>query len=170
MPICPKCGKDFFDIVDRDGVYSEDCWRCGYHLEVVKWKARRDFKCKNCGSGVKLMIDTDDRLAFKCIDCDVEETVLQKKELGVAESLFRELERKGKPFYTEEETKRLLQPSKVPEEPTYQREPSQVRCPRCNSKQISTGQRGYSIIWKWIGSNRTMNRCAKCGHKWEPRK
>lgn len=44
-----------------------------------------------------------------------------------------------------------------------------VHCPRCNSTNVVTGQRGYSIIWGFAGSNRTMNRCAKCGHKWEPR-
>lgn len=45
-----------------------------------------------------------------------------------------------------------------------------VRCPQCGSTNIATGQRGYSIIWGFAGSNRTMNRCAKCGHKWEPKK
>ena len=45
-----------------------------------------------------------------------------------------------------------------------------VHCPRCGSTNIVTGQRGYSVIWGFAGSNRTMNRCAKCGHKWEPKK
>lgn len=45
-----------------------------------------------------------------------------------------------------------------------------VRCPKCKSTQIVTGQRGYSVVWGFLGSNKTMNRCAKCGHKWEPKK
>ena len=45
-----------------------------------------------------------------------------------------------------------------------------IHCPRCDSTNVVTGQRGYSMIWGFIGSNRTMNRCANCGHKWEPRK
>lgn len=45
-----------------------------------------------------------------------------------------------------------------------------IHCPRCDSTSVVTGQRGYSIIWGFAGSNRTMNRCAKCGHKWEPKK
>ena len=45
-----------------------------------------------------------------------------------------------------------------------------VRCPKCKSTQITTGSRGYSMLWGVIGSNRTMNRCAKCGYKWEPKK
>lgn len=45
-----------------------------------------------------------------------------------------------------------------------------VHCPRCDSTQIVTGQRGYSLMWGFLGSNKTMNRCASCGYKWEPRK
>lgn len=50
------------------------------------------------------------------------------------------------------------------------KEDNLVHCPRCDSTQIVTGQRGYSMMWGFLGSNKTMNRCAKCGHKWEPRK
>lgn len=45
-----------------------------------------------------------------------------------------------------------------------------IHCPKCDSTNVVTGQRGYSVIWGFAGSNRTMNRCAKCGHKWEPKK
>lgn len=45
----------------------------------------------------------------------------------------------------------------------------QVTCPRCGSISVTTGQRGFSIISGLVGSSQTMNRCAKCGHKWMPR-
>lgn len=44
-----------------------------------------------------------------------------------------------------------------------------VYCPRCGSTQITTGQRGYSFLTGFLGSNKAVNRCAKCGHTWEPR-
>ena len=44
-----------------------------------------------------------------------------------------------------------------------------IRCPRCGSTQITTGQRGYSFLTGFLGSNKAVNRCAKCGHTWEPR-
>lgn len=47
--------------------------------------------------------------------------------------------------------------------------PSQVRCPKCSSTQIVTGQRGYSVVWGFWGSGKTTNRCANCGHSWQPR-
>lgn len=43
-----------------------------------------------------------------------------------------------------------------------------IRCPRCGSTSITTGQRGYKLSTGFLGSNKTVNRCAKCGHKWEP--
>lgn len=170
MSKCPKCRSGPFDVVDRNGIYSESCWNCGYNYEISKSKYDSSFKCKKCGTTAKYTIDNDVVFAFRCLNCGREEVIVRKRELGFAEIKLRELDRQGKSLYTEEETRLLLQPSKVPEEPTYQREPSLVRCPKCNSKQISTGQRGYSIIWKWSGSNRTMNRCANCGYKWMPRR
>lgn len=44
-----------------------------------------------------------------------------------------------------------------------------VYCPKCKSTQISTGSRGYSMVTGFIGSGKTVNRCARCGHKWTPR-
>lgn len=43
-----------------------------------------------------------------------------------------------------------------------------IRCPRCNSTQVTAGKRGYSLVWGFIGSGSTVNRCAKCGNKWKP--
>lgn len=54
--------------------------------------------------------------------------------------------------------------------PRNQVEDAPLRCPKCGSSNISTGSRGYSIVWGFIGSSKTVNRCAKCGHKWEPKK
>lgn len=45
---------------------------------------------------------------------------------------------------------------------------SAIRCPRCNSTQISTGSRGFSLVWGFIGSGKTVNRCGKCGYSWKP--
>lgn len=43
-----------------------------------------------------------------------------------------------------------------------------IRCPRCGSTQITTGQRGYSLFSGFLGSNKTVNRCANCGYSWKP--
>ncbi len=43
-----------------------------------------------------------------------------------------------------------------------------VKCPRCGSANITAGQRGFSLLTGFVGSGRTVNRCANCGHKWRP--
>lgn len=47
-------------------------------------------------------------------------------------------------------------------------EANQVRCPKCGSTQITTGQRGYSLFSGFLGSNKIVNRCANCGYSWKP--
>lgn len=42
------------------------------------------------------------------------------------------------------------------------------KCPKCGSRSIAAGQRGYSILTGFIGSGKTVNRCANCGYKWKP--
>ncbi|WP_418752478.1 hypothetical protein [Frisingicoccus sp.] len=41
------------------------------------------------------------------------------------------------------------------------------KCPKCGSTAITAGQRGYSLLTGFIGSGKTVNRCANCGYKWE---
>lgn len=45
-----------------------------------------------------------------------------------------------------------------------------VTCPQCGSTSIATVNRGYSIIWGFIGSGKPMNVCQKCGYKFDPKK
>lgn len=45
---------------------------------------------------------------------------------------------------------------------------SQVHCPKCNCTDIGVANRGYSLIWGFIGSGKSMNVCKKCGYKWKP--
>lgn len=42
------------------------------------------------------------------------------------------------------------------------------KCPKCGSIAITAGQRGYSLLTGFLGSNKTVNRCANCGHTWKP--
>ena len=38
-----------------------------------------------------------------------------------------------------------------------------------SATQITTGQRGFSFWTGFIGANKTVNRCAKCGYSWQPK-
>lgn len=45
-----------------------------------------------------------------------------------------------------------------------------VKCPKCGSASINTINRGYSIVWGFLGSGSARNVCQKCGYKWVPGK
>lgn len=48
------------------------------------------------------------------------------------------------------------------------KEQNQVKCPKCNCTDIGVVNRGYSIMWGFVGSGKSMNVCKKCGYKWKP--
>ena len=52
--------------------------------------------------------------------------------------------------------------------PTSSSTQNVVRCPRCGSTSVTTIERGYDIMWGWIGASQKKNLCQKCGHKWWP--
>ena len=47
-------------------------------------------------------------------------------------------------------------------------EEERVKCPRCGSTNITTGQRGFKLTTGFIGSNKTVSRCGNCGYSWKP--
>lgn len=44
-----------------------------------------------------------------------------------------------------------------------------IVCSRCGSTSITTTSRGYSFWTGFLGSGKTVNRCAKCGNTWQPK-
>lgn len=58
-----------------------------------------------------------------------------------------------------------VQPSQAPAQPMAptqsapkQKEPEVFKCPSCGSTLVTTGERGYSIIWGFLGAGSTVNR------------
>ena len=44
------------------------------------------------------------------------------------------------------------------------------KCPKCGSTSLATTNRGYSLVWGFVGSGQPMNVCQNCGHKWKIKK
>lgn len=64
-------------------------------------------------------------------------------------------------------------------------ENDEIRCPKCNSNQISAQNKGYGLgkaavgavvlgpvglLGGLVGSKKTVIVCLKCGHRWSPGK
>lgn len=41
-------------------------------------------------------------------------------------------------------------------------------CPKCGSTSIATVNRGFSIVWGFLGSGNPVNVCQACGNKFKP--
>lgn len=122
------------------------CPRCG--AICTDWKA-----CPYCGCS---MVRT------KYVEDDRDESDLEWEQF---DNKIRNEYVYGNPLYSDFEFQRRVE---TQENEFYSSSSSELRCPNCGSTAITTGQRGYSAIYGFAGSSRTVNRCGKCGYSWEP--
>lgn len=150
---CKNCGSDEWWSVDNIGEYIEICNKCGTNVRYDTNKLIEEFVCPNCSGTDIAKKETDNELIACCLDCNSRTVLLQKKYV-----LRNNRHQKS---ISKEEKDDLIK---------FCEDFNAVKCPKCGSTQISTGSRGYSMVWGFIGSGKTVNRCARCGHKWEPRR
>lgn len=153
---CPECGKDISDM-------SQICIHCGFPLS----KKHNDNICVINNKEYDLE-DIKNRLLS-----------IDRNNTSESNELIWELKDMLEPISlraTVELAKCILETGAVPEVfdvtpfTTQIQLDSPIKCPKCFSTQITTGSRGYSLAWGFIGANKTVNRCAKCGHSWQPKK
>lgn len=159
---CPECGKEISD-------KSMTCTHCGFPLnEFFSEKGSKSGWCRIDGieydlTDLKDYVLSKQRRAEVSLFDKSQELIKMIPDFSIlaAANLMLEIEKNGEvptSFNSRQYTIELKQDDDL------------VHCPRCDSTQIVTGQRGYSLMWGFLGSNKTMNRCASCGYKWEPRK
>ena len=134
-----------------------------YFPDIYYNTYREDYKNNICPYCKKPLIDTliskDDFYAIgECSDYNrallLAMIDLRKKDVIEFETKMQSFRNEYKK--REEDEKRRIQESLKPE------------CPKCGSKSITAGQKGYSLLTGFIGSDKTVNRCASCGYKWKP--
>lgn len=149
---CKRCGSKEWWSVDNVDEYVEFCSKCPESVRYDKNELISKFICPNCNGTDIAKKETDDELISCCLDCNSRTVLLHKKYV------LRN-NRHQKPM-SQAEKDDLRQ---------FCENFNAVRCPKCSSTQITTGSRGYSIVTGFLGANKTVNRCAKCGHTWKPR-
>ena len=151
---CPECGKEVSSL-------AKQCIHCGFPLIDEKENICLIDGKEHDLTGIKrrlMNVPHDDDKAISEISID-----LARQVGSISIYAGREL------------ADIIIKAGKVPK--TYDgshltirsNSNSKLRCPKCNSVNVSTGSRGYSLVWGFIGSGKTINRCGNCGHKWEPR-
>lgn len=99
-------------------------------------------KCPTCGK------ITNQRDAFYCSVCNV----------------------RLQPIFNEEATVESKNDSQKKEYyiPKDDEDRNVPKCPKCGATAIATINRGYSIVWGFLGSGKPVNVCQVCGHKFKP--
>ena len=166
---CPECGGMVSD-------KAVNCIHCGYPLggstnqkQAVYKIFVSGYKNNYARSFVKNMYQNitgaGDTIATKHFDIDGSMEVLDGITNPIAEQLVQRLNNAGC-------TSLMLESSSAVNDKYCEMAQhvldGAIFCPRCHSMTISTGKRGFSVATGFIGSNKTVNRCAKCGYTWKP--
>lgn len=138
---CPSCGHDEWILVDHVNTYLEICNRCGYLIEHNKQDYVSKFECPECGGLSGTLEENDAKLGVRCNNCH---------------KLFIMLEKH--PNLTNRRNAKDIPRSEL----------FSIKCPKCGSTAVTTGQRGYSLWTGFLGAGKTVNRCGSCGYKWKP--
>ena len=138
---CPKCGAMQVNDIDNKETYDKMCCCCGFMVNSInKQDYVSKFECPDCGSLSGTLEENDFKLGVRCSNCGKLHIMLEKH------TTIDNRNSSPKPTVN----------ANVP------------KCPTCGSTAITAGQRGYSFLTGFIGSSKTVNRCANCGYKWKP--
>jgi DNA-directed RNA polymerase subunit RPC12/RpoP len=170
---CPECGKEISD-------KAVQCIHCGYPLKELSNQNNNatdnteeyklvlvDFNEKSFSDRVfvSLFCDNDKekyQQAISSIPCVLQEHIPKEQYLKIKATLDKDSITK---MILIKQNENIADSIEYLE---YVNSKDIVKCPKCGSKSIFSGQRGFSIITGFIGSGNTVNRCAKCGYKWKP--
>lgn len=144
---CVNCGEDNWWSIDNKTEVVEVCSKCLKTVDYKKSEFLDEFVCDKCSSNDGTLCDNDTNITIVCKKCGTPKIVFEKHYVQV-----------------DNRNKIGIIVNKQPEIQS-----GIVKCPICRSVQISTSKRGFSLLTGFIGANKTVNRCARCGHTWQPR-
>ena len=177
---CPECSKEISD-------QAEICISCGFPIKKKDTAHKEGFfrvVINSSGAyrnGVLRIIcdinDISEKEAEKLLDeCPI--AVFSSDSSDASIEVARRLHISGAKVSIVDENKTLVGQTRrisaassvfeLVQKTHLKDEQSQIKCPKCKSAKINAGTRGYSLVWGFIGSGKTIITCLKCGHKWKP--
>lgn len=171
---CPECGKQISDA-------AKACIHCGYPLQseavapspstskakkvVLPDKLQSEIVamqiiCQVTGRSVREAKDIIDQPL---------PVVVSGVDIAKAEEIVRLFQTKGIAAQIAEDDEVIVSPIQrdTPVSSATSASPRPV-CPRCKSTALATVNRGYSLLWGFIGSGTPLNVCQSCGYKFKP--
>lgn len=176
MKYCIHCGRIYEDSYDE--YENEDCLHCAFRLvEDVNMTEEQFLQLSESEKdeyelkiyNICKQSDFFDESEYKKLRSDLEDWYLtfrfdKYEQLSGKKAWTKE----NDDYHTMESHKRVSEAMSKYAGTITSNDSNQVKCPKCGSTSITAGQRGYSLLTGFIGSGKTMNRCANCGNKWKP--
>lgn len=157
--VCPKCGCPVSISVDKNGSGSlMDIVLCSVPEDNYGWT--REFVSQVSGITIKEAYDIIKSVPIVIVKGVSKDTSEKIKEILCNEGCKVDIVQST-------ETAEIVREELIENTELYKKY-QPLRCPRCGSTAVTTTSRGYSLVWGFAGSNKTVNRCGKCGHTWKP--
>ena len=164
---CPECRKEISD-------KSKLCIHCGFPLETIdinkkciisekEYDLSSTIEFVDNGKYKDAFLKLKDATGLSIKNC-LNIIDLIKNNPGTVPEIYQINS------YTEEEeinAYKLLLSMKNNIQPKSK---DQIVCPKCKSTAITTINRGYSLLTRFLGSGSPRNVCQNCGYKWNPAK
>lgn len=169
---CPECGKEISD-------KAISCPNCGYPINSAADNQTNDkkydvilekFNLDQRMVTVKFLLDIKKTSLSDCVRLtnNVPSTLFSGISFDIATKTVSHLQNLGNKVILQESTSVGDGQDEINLSAYYIGQNAPIQCPRCGSTSITTGERGFSLLTGFIGSNKTVNRCAKCGYTWKP--
>lgn len=153
---CPECGKDISSL-------SKSCIHCGFPIDYCK----KENICIIDGIEYDLTTIKNKLLSTNIDNRDAIWNVFRELASQIGKITIYEAAELGEIIISSKQIPQSFVRTRKPQNNVAN---EKICCPKCNSTQITTGSRGFSIVSGFIGAGKTVNRCARCGHKWTPKR
>ena len=168
---CPECGKEISD-------KSKQCIHCGYPLEEVKQDDKDNVIPLNtyvtlengntCDIG-KIYQETCQLTTFSK-DTKIEAIKIIRTKYGYDLLLAKMITDQVYNYLYSPSDVNIIKSNAEIKNTESTIIISKLSCPRCGATTIATINKGYSLLFGFLGSGKPINVCQKCGYKWSPGK
>lgn len=160
---CPECGKEVSD-------KATACIHCGFPLSATTRSTNQQHKPTivtsqiNVKAPMKMFSQNDTTISIECGNCS--------KIYSFERKYFSQIDKNfclpNTAIICPNCNNGITANTRIEAKVSNRTISKGPKCPKCGSSSIATVNRGYSLVWGFLGSGTLMNVCQSCGHKFKP--
>ena len=160
---CPECGKEVSD-------KASACIHCGFPLSTTSQSTNQQPKTTivapqiSVKAPMKMFSKNDKTVSIECGNCSKVYSFNRKYFSQIEESFCLP----NTAIICPNCNNGIAAITRIAAKISSHTNSKVPKCPKCGSTSLATVNRGYSIVWGFLGSGTPMNVCQACGHKFKP--